>query len=119
MAGCKWLLFGVCASALVGLTPSPSLAPQRPKQNSMPPEEAVESIEMASAEAHRAIGASTSNLRQMVIAWHNYASVNNDHLAQNIVDKNGKALLSWRVQLLPFLEEEELYKLFKLDEPWD
>jgi hypothetical protein len=27
--------------------------------------------------------------------------------------------LSWRVQILPFLEEDTLYKQFKLDEPWD
>lgn len=27
--------------------------------------------------------------------------------------------LSWRVRLLPFLEERELYHQFRLDEPWD
>jgi hypothetical protein len=31
----------------------------------------------------------------------------------------GKALLSWRVALLPFLGEQQLYEQFKLDEPWD
>jgi hypothetical protein len=31
----------------------------------------------------------------------------------------GKALLSWRVALLPYLGERELYGQFKLDEPWD
>jgi hypothetical protein len=33
--------------------------------------------------------------------------------------KDGKALLSWRVAILPFLGEDNLYKQFKLDEPWD
>lgn len=33
--------------------------------------------------------------------------------------KLGKALLSWRVAILPFLGEGELYQQFKLDEPWD
>jgi RNA polymerase sigma factor (sigma-70 family) len=33
--------------------------------------------------------------------------------------KPGKALLSWRVAILPYLGEHELYKQFKLDEPWD
>jgi hypothetical protein len=28
-------------------------------------------------------------------------------------------LLSWRVMLLPFLEQDNLYREFKLDEPWD
>ena len=36
-----------------------------------------------------------------------------------IRDQNGKALYSWRVALLPFLEQEALYKQFKLAEPWD
>jgi Protein of unknown function (DUF1559) len=34
-------------------------------------------------------------------------------------DKEGKALLSWRVHLLPYLQLEKLYVEFKLDEPWD
>jgi RNA polymerase sigma factor (sigma-70 family) len=33
--------------------------------------------------------------------------------------KDGKPLLSWRVALLPYLDEGELYKQFRLDEPWD
>lgn len=33
--------------------------------------------------------------------------------------KDGKPLLSWRVAVLPYLGEEELFKQFKLDEPWD
>ncbi len=27
--------------------------------------------------------------------------------------------LSWRVHLLPFLEQQELYEQFRMDEPWD
>ena len=36
----------------------------------------------------------------------------------DIVDKNGKPLLSWRVAILPFIEQDNLYKQFRLDEPW-
>jgi hypothetical protein len=36
-----------------------------------------------------------------------------------IYSKDGRPLLSWRVALLPYLGEEELYGKFKLDEPWD
>ena len=32
---------------------------------------------------------------------------------------DGTPLLSWRVALLPSIGQEELYKKFKLDEPWD
>jgi hypothetical protein len=34
-------------------------------------------------------------------------------------DKEGKPLLSWRVLILPLLEEQALYDQFHLDEPWD
>lgn len=34
-------------------------------------------------------------------------------------DAEGNALLSWRVHLLPYLGQQELYDQFKLDEPWD
>jgi hypothetical protein len=36
-----------------------------------------------------------------------------------VCGQDGKALLSWRVLLLPFLGEEDLYQAFRLDEPWD
>jgi hypothetical protein len=36
-----------------------------------------------------------------------------------ICDAQGKPLLSWRVAILPFLGEQELYSQFHLDEPWD
>lgn len=34
-------------------------------------------------------------------------------------DPEGKLILSWRVAILPALGEEELWKQFRLDEPWD
>lgn len=36
-----------------------------------------------------------------------------------VTDSNGRPLYSWRVLLLPFLEQESLYRRFQLDEPWD
>ncbi len=36
-----------------------------------------------------------------------------------ICDPDGKPLLSWRVAILPYIEQYELYKKFRLDEPWD
>jgi hypothetical protein len=36
-----------------------------------------------------------------------------------ICDAAGKPLLSWRVAILPYLDEAALYKEFHLDEPWD
>ena len=39
--------------------------------------------------------------------------------AAAIVNKDHKALLSWRVLLLPYLGERALFKEFNLREPWD
>jgi hypothetical protein len=36
-----------------------------------------------------------------------------------VTDKKGKPLYSWRVYLLPYLEEQLVYQAFKRDEPWD
>ncbi|MFT3879988.1 MAG: DUF1559 domain-containing protein [Gemmatales bacterium] len=60
-----------------------------------------------------------SNLRQLVIAMHNFHGDFNRLPNQAICDKDGKPLLSWRVAMLPYLEQDQLYKQFKLDEPWD
>lgn len=67
--------------------------------------------------ARRAVSA--NNLRQLAIAAHNYESVHQKFPAQTIFSKDGKPLLSWRVALLPYLEEQALYEQFRLDEPWD
>jgi hypothetical protein len=63
---------------------------------------------------------SANNLKQIVIAMHNYESSFGHFPQAAIFDRmTGKPLLSWRVAILPFIEHEALYKQFKLDEPWD
>src|SRR4029077_6226529 len=62
---------------------------------------------------------SQNNLKQLGLAMHNYLSTNNTFPANAIYAKDGRALLSWRVMLLPYLDQNELYKQFKLDEAWD
>ena len=58
------------------------------------------------------------NLERIGLALSRYNEAN-DRMPGNIVDKDGKPLLSWRVAILPHMGEEALYKRFKLDEPWD
>jgi len=63
---------------------------------------------------------SMNNMKQIALAMHNWNSANKQHFpAPAIYDKQGKPLLSWRVQILPYLDEMALYKEFHLDEPWD
>jgi len=61
----------------------------------------------------------TNNLKQIGLAFHNYHSATNAFPRAAITDKQGKPLLSWRVAILPYIEQQELYNKFKLDEPWD
>lgn len=54
-----------------------------------------------------------NNLKQIALAFHNY---------QDTFRKLPPAAeggLSWRVRILPMLGYDNLYKQFKLDEPWD
>ena len=62
---------------------------------------------------------SMNNCRQLGLALHNYEAVHNRFPPAHSVDENGKPLLSWRVHILPYLEQQALYEQFKLDEPWD
>jgi hypothetical protein len=63
---------------------------------------------------------SQNNLKQLALGMLNYQPVNGGRFpAAAICDKNGRPLLSWRVAILPYIEQEHLYKQFKLDEPWD
>jgi hypothetical protein len=60
----------------------------------------------------------TNDMKQIGLAFHNYYDTMGRFPA-DITDKNGKALLSWRVAILPYIEQDQLYKQFKLNEPWD
>jgi RNA polymerase sigma factor (sigma-70 family) len=63
---------------------------------------------------------SRRNLKELALAMQNYADAHRGRmLAPAIYGKDGKALLSWRVELLHFLNESALYNQFKRDEPWD
>lgn len=62
---------------------------------------------------------SQNNLKQLVLSLHNYNDTYNQLPGAAICDKGGKPLLSWRVAILPFIEQQGLYMQFKLDEPWD
>ncbi len=62
---------------------------------------------------------SANNIRQLVLAMHNYHDANRALPARFSKDAAGQPLLSWRVHVLPYLEQGDLYRQFHLDEPWD
>jgi hypothetical protein len=62
---------------------------------------------------------SDNNLHKIGIAFHNFNDAYGRLPPAIVFDKNGKPLYSWRVLLLPYLEQGTLYNQFHLDEPWD
>jgi uncharacterized protein (TIGR03067 family) len=75
---------------------------------------AVEKVRLAAQRAQ-----SQNNLKQIGLAMHNYHDAYKKLPTAAIYSKDGKPLLSWRVTILPYLEEGPLYQQFRLDEPWD
>lgn len=64
-----------------------------------------------------------NRLSQVGIGLQNYHSFKNSFppAKQNpdAFDDDGRPHLSWRVHILPYIAQEELFARFRLDEPWD
>ncbi len=74
---------------------------------------------VVSARGAAARAQSSNNLKQIMIAMHTYHDNYRHFPAAYGMKKDGTKLLSWRVYLLPYLEQDALYKEFHLDESWD
>ena len=62
----------------------------------------------------------SDNFRQILLGLHNYHGAYRSFPPRDEDrDADGKSRLSWRVHILPFIEQKKLYDEFKLDEPWD
>jgi RNA polymerase sigma factor (sigma-70 family) len=84
-------------------------APQKDRQK----QQAEEQTEQADR------AQSMDNLKQLGLALHNYLSTDGTFPPAAVYSRDGRPLLSWRVLLLPYLDQNNLFKQFKLDEPWD
>jgi len=62
--------------------------------------------------------ASMNNMKKIMLAMMVYASPNMRFPPAFKADKDGNPLLSWRVLILPKIDQGDLYKEFHLDEPW-
>ncbi len=58
-------------------------------------------------------------LRQLGIALQNYKMATGSFPPVYLPDKDGKPMHSWRVLVLPYLEQDYIYKKYNFDEPWD
>jgi hypothetical protein len=62
---------------------------------------------------------SANNLKQIGLAFHNYAAAYGHFPPAAGFAPNSKHPHSWRVALLPFLDQAQLYNEYHFDEPWD
>jgi hypothetical protein len=62
---------------------------------------------------------SQNRLKQLVLAMHNYHDLHGHFPPAVVIGPDGKTPHSWRVELLPFLDEKRLYDEYRLNEPWD
>ena len=60
-----------------------------------------------------------NNLKQIGLALHSYHDVYGTFPPAYISDEHGRPLHSWRVLILPYVDQQELYDQYKFDEPWD
>ena len=61
-----------------------------------------------------------NNLKSILLALLNYESANGHFPPSYVTDENGRPMHSWRVLILPYLEESRgIYAKYRLDQPWD
>ena len=75
------------------------------------------SVEMAGDDPRR--HQTANNLKYLGIAMHNYHDTYGSLPPAVVTDSDGRPLYSWRVLLLPFMEQKRLYEKFDLSQPWD
>jgi hypothetical protein len=62
---------------------------------------------------------SRNNLKQIGLALHNYHDQNQKFPPAFVADAAGKPLYSWRVLLLPYLNQQGLFERFDKSQAWD
>ncbi len=67
----------------------------------------------------RARAEALDRLKRVTLAFWNFYDDYQQFPPAALRSKDGKALLSWRVLLLPYVGEGKLFREFKLGEPWD
>jgi len=62
---------------------------------------------------------SIDHLKRIALAFHNFADAYGTLPPPAVIGPDGKPWHSWRVLLLPFLEEAGLYQQYDFSQPWD
>jgi hypothetical protein len=62
---------------------------------------------------------STNNLKQIALAFHNFHDSKGNFPPAAVLGADNAPLLSWRVLILPYLDQQALFDQFHMDEAWD
>ncbi len=60
-----------------------------------------------------------NNLKQIGLALHNYHDTHRSFPAAHLNDAQGQPKLSWRVSILPFADEPQLFNAYSFNDAWD
>jgi hypothetical protein len=60
-----------------------------------------------------------SNIGQLYFALLQYHEIHGTFPPANIADADGRPMHSWRVLILPFIDQVAVYEQYRFDEPWD
>jgi hypothetical protein len=88
---------------------APTVTLQRPKPNNV-----INSVRGA---VYRTV--TINNMRQLAMGMIAYESQKQSYPPAAIYSNDGTPLLSWRVAILPMIDQGNLHRQFKLNEPWD
>ncbi len=69
--------------------------------------------------SQRDVALCKQNLMQIAKALNNYAADYGTYPPAVTYDASGKAMHSWRVLILPYLNERKLYESYDMTKPWD
>ena len=61
----------------------------------------------------------SNNLKQIGLAMQNYLDINGTFPPAYITDADGKPMHSWRVLILPYMEQADLHDRYDQSQPWD
>jgi prepilin-type processing-associated H-X9-DG protein len=124
------LLAAVCAAGIRGSVAGDNAFPGQRKsaENSQfallalkeaaePPKDDAPAMNPLSQEEFRV--RTVNHLKQLALAMHNYHDKHGHFPPAAPLGPDGKTPHSWRIELLPYLEEQALYNQYRMDEPWD
>ena len=60
-----------------------------------------------------------NNLKQIGLDMQTYADIHKSFPPAYVADENGRPMHSWRVLILPYMEQKALYDRYDFSEPWD